>query len=190
MPLSSPLEILQTVILVSLCGVMGGLISMLRRLQSLAAGSSPLIDTIALNAGQFGIGLSPVYGAIFAVVLYVVFLSGLLNSIIAPTAQAAVFPQFLDATPASTPDYTKTSGLGIHGRIRGKIGAGCLGPADREKHCAQSRQKEAAVSGIATARPSRVAGYNAFQWRVRHGSLDFRRNEKTEARRHHAGLSL
>ena len=71
------------------------------------SGSTPLIDTVALNAGQFGIGLVPVYGGIFAMMLYLVFLSRLLDSIIAPTAQAAVFPVFNDATPATTTDAAK-----------------------------------------------------------------------------------
>ena len=100
-------DILQTAALVILCGVLGGLISMLRRLQDMPSGSTPLIDTVALNAGQFGIGLAPVYGGIFAMVLYLVFLSRLLDSIIAPTAQAAAFPMFNDATPAATADAAK-----------------------------------------------------------------------------------
>lgn len=100
-------DFLQTAALVILCGILGGLISMLRRLQDMPTGSTPLIDTVALNAGQFGIGLAPVYGSIFAMVLYLVFLSRLLDSIIAPTAQAAVFPIFSDATPATTADAAK-----------------------------------------------------------------------------------
>ena len=93
--------------LVILCGVLGGLISMLRRLQALPSGSTPLFDTIALNAGQFGIGLAPIYGGIFAMVLYLVFLSGVLNTVIASTAGDVVFPRFTDATPKATSDYAR-----------------------------------------------------------------------------------
>ena len=100
-------DTLQTAALVILCGVLGGLISMLYRLQEMPSGSTPLIDTVALNAGQFGIGLVPVYGGIFAMMLCLVFLSRLLDSIIAPTARAAVFPMFNDATPATTTDAAK-----------------------------------------------------------------------------------
>ena len=106
-PTSSPLRILQMSALVILCGVLGGLISMLRRLQALPPGTTPLFDTIALNAGQFGIGLAPIYGGIFAMVLYLVFLSGILDTVIASTAGNTVFPRFADATPKSTPDYAK-----------------------------------------------------------------------------------
>ena len=106
-PSSSPLRILQMSALVILGGVLGGLISMLRRLQALPPGTTPLFDTIALNAGQFGIGLAPIYGGIFAMVLYLVFLSGILDTVIASTAGNTVFPRFTDATPKSTPDYAK-----------------------------------------------------------------------------------
>jgi len=106
-PASSPLRILQMAALVILCGILGGLISMLRRLQALPSGSTPLFDTIALNAGQFGIGLAPIYGGIFAMVLYLVFLSGVLDTVIAPTAGEIVFPHFTDATPRTTPDYAR-----------------------------------------------------------------------------------
>ena len=106
-PTSPPLKILQMAALVILCGVLGGLISMLRRLQALPPGSTPLFDTIALNAGQLGIGLAPIYGGIFAMVLYLVFLSGILDTVIAGTAGNAVFPRFSDAIPKTTPDYAK-----------------------------------------------------------------------------------
>jgi len=106
-PVSSPLRILQMSALVILCGVLGGLISMLRRLQALPPGSTPLFDTIALNAGQLGIGLAPIYGGIFAMVLYLVFLSGILDTVIASTAGNTVFPRFSDATPKATSDYAK-----------------------------------------------------------------------------------
>ena len=106
-PISTILPLLQMAVLVILCGAMGGLISMMRRLQAMPTGSTPLLDTIALNAGQFGIGMSPTYGAIFAIVLYVIFLSGILSSLFSSAAQTAVFPMFRDATPATTPDYAK-----------------------------------------------------------------------------------
>ena len=105
-PISSALQVLQVAALVILCGVLGGLISMLRRLQALPAGNTPLLDTIALNAGEFGISLAPTYGGIFAMILYLIFLSGLPASILAPSAEG-VFPKFTDATPATTPDAAK-----------------------------------------------------------------------------------
>ena len=104
--ISSPLQVLQVSALVILCGVLGGLISMLRRLQALPAGNTPLLDTIALNAGQFGISLAPTYGGIFAMMLYLIFLSNLPASIIASSVEG-VFPKFTDATPATTPDAAK-----------------------------------------------------------------------------------
>ncbi len=106
-PAAAPLRILQMSALIILCGVLGGLISMLRRLQALPPGSTPLFDTIALDAGQLGIGLAPIYGGIFAMVLYLVFLSGILDTVIASTAGDTVFPRFSDATPKTTPDYAK-----------------------------------------------------------------------------------
>ena len=102
---TTPLRILQVSALVILCGILGGLISMLRRLHAVPAGSTPLFDTIVLDAGQFGIGLAVIYGGIFAMVLYLIFLSGILDTVIADPAQGAVFPRFTDAAPTTTSDY-------------------------------------------------------------------------------------
>ncbi len=96
---------------------------MLRRLQKMRTTSTPVHDTIQLDAGLSGVWLAPVYGAIFAKVLAMVFMGQMLDSLIGVTgggaagpssgaggsAPPSLFPHFLPNSilPASGADYAK-----------------------------------------------------------------------------------
>jgi len=81
----------QVLMLVIAAGALGGLISMLRRLQSVTGSRVPLLDAIELDMGQAGIFLSPVYGSVFAVVLYLFFLGAMASLTV---GGANLFPDF------------------------------------------------------------------------------------------------
>lgn len=80
-------------------GIIGGCMSMLQRIQSAPNEGDSLYNLAALASGWKGISLSPLYGAIFATLLFVLFSAGILKGSIFPviitpcnygdTAQAA-----------------------------------------------------------------------------------------------------
>ena len=91
-----------TIGVVIFAGIMGGCVSMLQRIQSAPNEGDALYNLAALSHGWKGISLSPLYGAIFAVLLYVLFTAGILKG--------AVFPEVapLAAIPAASPTPTPT----------------------------------------------------------------------------------
>ncbi|HZH29856.1 MAG TPA: hypothetical protein VEY11_03760 [Pyrinomonadaceae bacterium] len=74
-----------TVAVVIFAGIMGGFVSMLQRIQSAPNEGDALYNLALLSHGWKGISLSPLYGAIFAMLLYVLFTANIL--------QGDVFPQ-------------------------------------------------------------------------------------------------
>jgi hypothetical protein len=92
-----------TVGVVIFAGIMGGCVSMLQRIQSAPNEGDSLYNLAALSHGWKGISLSPLYGAIFAMLLYVLFTAGIL--------QGAVFPRIVplnvaSASPSPSPNPT------------------------------------------------------------------------------------
>ncbi len=76
-----------TILVVLFVGQMGGFLSVQQRLQMSTEGSDPLFKELQLNAGQFSVSvIAPMSGAVFAVVLYFLFVAGLLSG--------GLFPQF------------------------------------------------------------------------------------------------
>jgi hypothetical protein len=91
-----------TVGVVIFAGIMGGCVSMLQRIQSAPNEGDALYNLAALSHGWKGISLSPLYGSIFAMLLYVLFIAGIL--------QGAVFPQIAPPpTPSVAPASTASS---------------------------------------------------------------------------------
>jgi len=95
-----------TVLTVALAGIVGGCVSMLQRIQAAPTEGDALFNLAALTNGWRGILLSPLYGGIFACLLFILFAGGILNgsvfpTIVTPTRGAATPAP--SASPASAP---------------------------------------------------------------------------------------
>lgn len=64
---------------VAFAGIIGGCISMLQRIQSAPGEGDALFNLAALTNGWRGLSLSPLYGGIFASLLFILFAAGLLQ---------------------------------------------------------------------------------------------------------------
>ena len=108
-----------TVLTVAMAGIMGGCVSMLQRIQSAPSEGDALFNLAALNNGWRGLSLSPLYGGIFASLLFVTFAAGVLKGSVfpvihTPTNQVAAEPAPValpatpttNAVPAATPQST------------------------------------------------------------------------------------
>ena len=91
-------------------GIVGAFISMQQRIQSAPSEGDPIYNFSVLTHGVFGIFLSPITGAIFAVVLYLMFTAGIL--------QGSAFPT-INTTPASA-----ITVLGTFSKETGPAGGG------------------------------------------------------------------
>ena len=99
-----------TVATVTLAGIVGGCVSMLQRIQSAPSEGDALFNLAAMTNGWRGIMLSPIYGGIFASLLFVLFAGGILNGSVFPTIytpRMAVAP-----TPSPTPIPTPSPSPG------------------------------------------------------------------------------
>jgi hypothetical protein len=126
-----------TVLTVVLAGVVGGCVSMLQRIQSAPSEGDALFNLAALTNGWRGILLSPIYGGIFASLLFILFAAGILNgsvfptittpsrirvqsaAVASPTATPAASPSPSPAATASPsdslkPDSTNSAGAATH----------------------------------------------------------------------------
>ena len=75
---------------VAFAGIVGGCVSMLQRIQSAPSEGDALFNLAALTNGWRGLSLSPLYGGIFASLLFILFAAGLL--------QGSAFPKIETAT--------------------------------------------------------------------------------------------
>jgi hypothetical protein len=73
-----------TVATVALAGIVGGCVSMLQRIQNAPSEGDALFNLASLTNGWIGLSLSPVYGAIFASLLFVLFAGGILEGTVFP----------------------------------------------------------------------------------------------------------
>jgi hypothetical protein len=79
-------DFLATLTCVVYCGIIGGFVSSQRRMQSIPSDGDPLISVFGLDNAGYYLWLSPLLGAIFAVILTSMFVAGLLKG--------SVFPDF------------------------------------------------------------------------------------------------
>jgi hypothetical protein len=93
-----------TLLTVALAGIVGGCVSMLQRIQSASSEGDALYNLAALTNGWRGILLSPLYGGIFACLLFVLFAAGILSGSVFPTI---VTP---GRNPQAQPSATRTTG--------------------------------------------------------------------------------
>ena len=93
-----------TLLTVALAGIVGGCVSMLQRIQSASSEGDALYNLAALTNGWRGILLSPLYGGIFACLLFVLFAAGILSGSVFPTI---VTP---GRNPQAQPSATPTTG--------------------------------------------------------------------------------
>jgi hypothetical protein len=93
-----------TVLTVALAGIMGGCVSMLQRIQSAPTEGDALFNLAALNNGWRGLSLSPLYGGIFASLLFVLFAAKVLTGSVFPVIHTPTVPPAAAApTPPSSP---------------------------------------------------------------------------------------
>jgi hypothetical protein len=79
---------------VAFAGIVGGCVSMLQRIQSAPSEGDALFNLASLTVGWRGLSLSPLYGGIFASLLFILFAAGIL--------QGSIFPKIATATNNQT----------------------------------------------------------------------------------------
>ena len=113
-----------TVGTVALAGIVGGCVSMLQRIQSAPTEGDALFNLAALTNGWRGVSLSPLYGAIFAALLFVLFAAGVLEGSVFPKietvgsektqpAATAAAATTTAPTPVATPTPNETQKVGV-----------------------------------------------------------------------------
>lgn len=102
-------------------GTVGGCVSMLQRVQSAPSEGDALFNLAALNNGWRGLSLSPFYGAIFALLLFIMFASGIMQGSIFPKIETAAGSKVLvdvkETTPAATVAAASSSGTSVAGGV-------------------------------------------------------------------------
>jgi hypothetical protein len=76
-------------------GTVGGCVSMLQRIQSAPTEGDALFNLAALSNGWRGLSLSPIYGAIFALLLFIMFAAGIMQGSIFPKIETAAGSEIL-----------------------------------------------------------------------------------------------
>jgi hypothetical protein len=82
-----------TLFIVVVAGITGAFVSMQQRFQSISDKGDPVYNLSLLTHGWFSIFLSPISGAIFAVILYLFFVGGLLSGSIFPKIKTLSEPK-------------------------------------------------------------------------------------------------
>jgi hypothetical protein len=75
---------------VAFAGIVGGCVSMLQRIQSAPSEGDALFNLAALTNGWRGLSLSPLYGGIFASLLFILFAAGLLQGSAFPKVETSI----------------------------------------------------------------------------------------------------
>lgn len=88
-------------------GIIGGFVSSQRRMQSIPTDGDPLISVFGLENAGYYLWLSPLLGAIFAAVLSLLFISGILEGTVFPAFNKHAAGYLGQAIPATSMDYAK-----------------------------------------------------------------------------------
>lgn len=101
-----------TLTVVLFVGMMGGLVSIQQRYQSASDEGDPVHNISVLRWSGFGVLVSPITGALFASIFYIVFAAGLVQGSLFPVFQTSgttsgLFAFFEYATPTVPVDYAK-----------------------------------------------------------------------------------
>lgn len=91
--------LLATLVLVMLGGALGGFVSLLRRIQMVPTGGDPLVNIFELENGRVSLYLAPLSGALFAVVLSLIFMGDLV--------QGSLFPKLANLLTLTRAEYAK-----------------------------------------------------------------------------------
>jgi hypothetical protein len=102
-----------TVLTVALAGTMGGCVSMLQRIQSTPSEGDALFNLAALNNGWTGLSLSPLYGGIFASLLFVLFAAGVLKGSVFPEIHTPGKSVLADVSAPSQPESQSPSSANL-----------------------------------------------------------------------------
>jgi hypothetical protein len=96
-----------TLPIVLAAGMLGAFVSLQRRVQSMSNAGDPVMSIFELNHGRVSIYLSPIVGAVFALILYLLFIGKFLEGAIFPTMTSAGGPFSLGMT---LHDFTQATG--------------------------------------------------------------------------------
>lgn len=88
---------------VAFAGIVGGCVSMLQRIQSAPSEGDALFNLAALTNGWRGLSLSPLYGGIFASLLFILFAAGLLQGSAFPKIETAMASPVVENTTGEQP---------------------------------------------------------------------------------------
>lgn len=122
----TPAAFVVTIGAVMFFGILGGCVSMLQRIQSVPTDGDALFNLAAIANGWRGLSLSPLYGGIFAILLFIMFGAGILQGAVFPKIKTAAGSEILvnvqekanapaaapaanaQASPAANPTATTT----------------------------------------------------------------------------------
>nr|MDQ3744809.1 hypothetical protein [Acidobacteriota bacterium] len=97
-----------TILVVVMTGVVGGYVSVLQRIQSAPAEGDAIFNLASLEYGWAGMSISPLYGAVFALLFYMMFTGGIVTGVVFPVVKTWEVPASQESTqPAKKPDSTK-----------------------------------------------------------------------------------
>jgi hypothetical protein len=105
--LADTIPIFGTYWLVVFAGTLGALISVLRRIQGMTLEDNPDLNLVQLGRSSASIYYSPLLGAVFALLLLFLFMSGLLSGSLFPTSPHNGEHAFLGCVPSGCVDLAK-----------------------------------------------------------------------------------
>ncbi|HSQ23042.1 MAG TPA: hypothetical protein VLN44_01455, partial [Pyrinomonadaceae bacterium] len=153
-----------TVLTVALAGIVGGCVSMLQRIQAAPSDGDALFNLAAMTNGWRGILLSPIYGGIFACLLFILFAGGILNgavfpTIVTPSRNSSQATAISSPTPRTSP--TQAAASPTVPKSRSSPAAGVLPSPTQEIDAATTASPSAEpASTVATSGSAKVQSRN------------------------------